>query len=107
MENINWKDFLFDPTKDYEPHHTITPEKSIKRDPCNKKWVYNKDWEISPKGDLVGWGYYWITSDRLNENDWILHLMEKAAFDANTFIPAYFEACRRAGIKEITIITHY
>lgn len=109
MEKEKWQDVfeVIDLSKNYESPHTITPRKGLKRKPYKKEWVYNEDWEISPEGDMIGWGYYWIASERLGESDWILHLMEKAAFNANTFIPAYFEACRRAGLKEITIITHY
>lgn len=71
-------------------------------------WQEQKDWAISPNGDLKHIKMqYCIPADRLEEEDWILHLTEKAWIDFNTFIPAYFEACRRAGIKNIKIITNY
>lgn len=69
---------------------------------------FNEDWQLSPKGDMCFHnGRYDIEAERLKEDDWIIHLMEKAWFDANTFIPAYFEACRRAGVKKVEILTTY
>ena len=68
---------------------------------------FNEDWAISDDGDLLGLGYYLISSHRLKEGNWLLHLMGKKWFDANTFIPAYFEACRRAGLKTVTVMTYY
>ena len=59
-------------------------------------------------GSLIFHNYYLIYAERLAEPFWILHLLSsKKWFDANTFIPAYFEACRRAGIKKVTILTYY
>lgn len=69
--------------------------------------VFNEDWAINADGDLIGWGYYLIDCNRLKEDDWLLHLMSKALFDANTFIPAYMAACRRAGVKEVTMKMSY
>lgn len=68
---------------------------------------FNEDWAISEDGDLLGLGYYLISSYRLNEGNWLLHLMGKVWFDANTFIPAYFEACRRAGLKSVKVTIDY
>ena len=69
---------------------------------------WKMDWEITEDGDLREiHGDYTIAHDRLTENDWILHLDGRRGVDLNTFIPAYFEACRRAGIRELKIITHY
>lgn len=71
-------------------------------------WKEQTDWEISPKGDLchkkMGYNIY---NNQLNQNDWILHMMEKGWCDLNTFIPAYFEACRRAGINSLKILSNY
>ena len=59
---------------------------------------YNGDWFMSTFGDLYNaWVDYSIPHTRLGEDDWILHLMNKDWFDANTFLPAYMEACRRCG----------
>lgn len=73
------------------------------------KWYrWNMDWFISKDGDMMFIDDdYIIYVDQLKDDDWILHLMEKWWFDANTFIPAYFEACKRAGIRNLSIITHY
>ena len=69
---------------------------------------YNSEWLLSPKGDMkhcyVG---YEIAYDILEKGDWLLHLSAKRWFDANTFIPAYFEACRRAGLRNIKMIVDY
>ena len=67
-----------------------------------------KDWIVSKSGDLehIERGYF-IRADRLTEEDWLLHLTEKAWFDANTFLPAFFEACKRAGKQRVTIKTYY
>jgi hypothetical protein len=68
---------------------------------------YNSDWFISDKGDLYNNEDYCIPRDRLAEPDWFLHLMEKGWFNANTFLPAYFEACRRNHITKLTVLTDY
>ena len=69
---------------------------------------FNEDWQLSERGDMCFHNSrYYIDADRLKESDWIIHLMGKVWFDANTFLPAYFEACRRAGIKKVTITTIY
>lgn len=71
--------------------------------------MFNKDWNIDPTGNLehAKRGYF-IESARLTEEDWLLHLStSKAWFDANTFLPAYFEACKRANKKHVTIKTYY
>lgn len=68
---------------------------------------YNRDWLLSRQGDMYCNNDYDIPASRLTEDDWLLHLMEKGWFDANTFIPAYFEALRRANIKIVTIRVEY
>lgn len=69
---------------------------------------YNNDWFLTPDGDMFNaWSDYEIDSDRLDEDDWILHCMSKRWFDANTFIPAYFEACRRKGLKFVQMRISY
>lgn len=69
---------------------------------------FNEDWALSPEGDMSFHNdRYYISHDRLKEDDWILHLMGKGWFDANTFLPAYFEACRRNGIKVVKIRIQY
>lgn len=64
---------------------------------------FNADWFLDSKGNMCHNRGYDIAANRLSESDWLSHLMEKVWFDANTFLPAYFEACRRAGIEKLTI----
>ena len=68
---------------------------------------FNEDWAINEDGDLLGWGYYFIDCNRLNKGDWLIHLMEKKMFDANTFIPAFREACWIAGVYDATFKLFY
>lgn len=65
------------------------------------------DWKIAEDGTLLDQdGHdYDIEGERLTEDDWILHLSGKGWIDLNTFIPAYFEALAKRGIKELTIKT--
>jgi len=66
---------------------------------------FNTDWFLSPSGDMIcRRGGYQIAHDILPVTNWPEHLMEKRWFDGNTFLPAYFEACRRAGITTIRIM---
>ena len=63
---------------------------------------YNDDWFLSRKGDMLNrLSDYNISHDTIGHGDWLIHLMEKRWFDANTFIPAWFEACRRARVKTV------
>ena len=62
---------------------------------------FNRHWCLSEDGDMAC-GCYFIDSHRLSE-EWVEHLMGKNWFDANTFIPAYVEACRRAGVRQVNI----
>lgn len=68
---------------------------------------YNSQWWLTPSGDMCAMGTYEIGADHLATPSWLMHLGEKSWFDANKFIPAWFEACRRAGIDEVTMWTHY
>jgi hypothetical protein len=64
------------------------------------KWKLNTDGSIS-------FDYYSIAKNRLSEPDWIIHLMDKKWFDLNDFMPVYFEACVRAKIFKVEILTQY
>lgn len=69
---------------------------------------YNEDWFLSPDGDMMNCrSGYEIERDVLDHDDWILQLMDKRWFDANTFIPAYYEACRRKGIHVVQMRTFF
>ncbi len=71
-------------------------------------WKGQKDWNISPDGELFhNTTRYQISAQELDKKDWILHMMGKRWVNFNTFIPAYFEACRRAGIDTIKMISNY
>ena len=87
----------------------IAPEKyGHKRKIPQGYEIFNDDWALSSTGDMFCIeSYYEIYDYLLAQSHWILHLMEKRWFDANTFIPAYFEACKRAGIKEVRIKTYF
>jgi hypothetical protein len=50
---------------------------------------------------------YYISVDRLVEDNWILHLSEKAWIVWNDFIPCYFQACRNAGVQSVEMKTYY
>lgn len=68
---------------------------------------FNEDWYISKNGDMNHISDYPIDSNQLEDDDWILHLMEKSWFDANTFIPAYYRACRLAGVQSVEMTMFY
>ena len=61
------------------------------------------DWYIDEEGYLCHKKYYYeIAPDRLSEN-WIAHMSHKRWVDMNTFIPAYIDACRLAGVEQVKI----
>lgn len=64
-------------------------------------------WEIDKDGNL---GFvkkqYWINREKLNQN-WISHMNRKKWCIMNDFIPAYVEACRRAGVTQVIITEWY
>jgi len=67
------------------------------------------DWEVDEKGNMEFKNYYFISAGRLNQkgNDWMLHLFEKRWIVWDDFVPAYFQACRNAGIKEVQMKMFY
>lgn len=63
-------------------------------------------WKVREDGSIDNEGAtYYIPACRLGEN-WIAHLSEKRWVDMNKFIPAYIEACIRAGVTTVRI-SHY
>ena len=64
-------------------------------------------WEVSPKGDMNHDGRYSIPSNRLTEDNWIIHMQEKGWIDFNTFLPAYLQALKNAGKQFVKIKTFY
>lgn len=82
--------------------------KTVNALPCEEVDVV-PDWTIEEDGALVNkrMGYE-ISPDQLrDQDDWILHLMEKPWVNLNSFIPAYFLALRRLGIKDAVVLTSY
>lgn len=61
------------------------------------------DGGISFKVKHLGWSYYDIPADRLREANWIPHMAKKGWCDMNEFIPIYFEALKRQGVREMLI----
>lgn len=68
----------------------------------NAKPKWEPDWTITEEGDIEHANGYYVEAERLGEN-WLEHLSKKKWVDMNTFIPAYIEACRRAGVKTVKI----
>ena len=61
------------------------------------------DWYVDGEGYLCHKGeYYEIDPGRLSEN-WIARMSHKRWVNMNTFIPAYIEACHRAGVEQVKI----
>lgn len=67
----------------------------------------NSDWFVSVRGGMLHMSGYYIEPERLDEEDWVLHLQEKCWFDANTFLPAYFFANTLQGRRVVSVQTTY
>ena len=69
---------------------------------------FNEDWLIREDGFMLDkrTGYQ-IHPLELDMNNWLLHLLDKRWFDAETFLPAYLFACYKAGLKVIHIRIDY
>ena len=65
-------------------------------------------WEVSETGDMIWDGArYAIYDYQLTKNDWFIHLSGKRWIDWNEFIPAYIQALKHAGIREVSFISEY
>lgn len=63
------------------------------------------EWKITPEGDLEHAKFdYFIESYRLGTENWLEHMAGKTWVNLNTFVPAYLEACHRAGITSVKIV---
>lgn len=75
---------------------------------CNGATVINEDWIVTKVGDILstkrGYGIY---DNQLKKDDWLKHMAGKCWVNFNTFLPAYFEALRRKGLKTIKIRIDY
>ena len=66
------------------------------------------DWKVDRKGNLsYDNDRYFIANDRLNNDNWIIHLSEKGWINWNDFIPAYFQACKNAKIQKVGMKMFY
>jgi hypothetical protein len=80
----------------------FTPQNSIKQ-----RSVFG-DWKVSKSGDMsYKKGIYNIYDYQLTQNDWIVHMLEKEWVNWNDFMPAYFQACKNAGIQNKTELVFY
>ena len=67
-----------------------------------KKKAQFGNWKVDEEGNLDHMKKpYFITADRLNEEDWLIHLAGKSWIDWNEFISAYFQALKNAEIQFI------
>jgi hypothetical protein len=83
------------------------PETYTAQNKLRKSMTFGK-WHVALDGDLeYDNGRYYISADRLTENNWIAHLFEKAWIDWNDFIPAYFQALKNIGVQKTEILIHY
>lgn len=73
-----------------------------------KKVLSIGGWTANLEGDVVyeKTGYN-ITSDRLMEYNWLIHLMEKNWVDLNAFIPVYMQALKNTGRTELKTALFY
>ena len=70
--------------------------------------VVNQDWIVTKVGDILCIPYYYgIYNYALKSEDWIIHMAEKVWVNLNTFIPAYIEACKRKGLKVVSMRISY
>ena len=68
--------------------------------------VWEEDWYISACGDMTSKKHnpYFISADRLGKENWLDHMAGKSWVDLNTFVPAYIEACHRAGVMSAPVV---
>lgn len=95
---------------DISCYKVITPrkQKTSRRQRPRGYEVFNEDWYLSTKGDMINaWNGYPILHQQLSQKNLVLHLMDKVWFDANTFLPVFFEACRRKGMDTVELLVSY
>jgi hypothetical protein len=65
-------------------------------------------WKVYQNGDIdFDNGYYFIDGSRLQDEDWIYHLLEKNWVNMNDFLPAYFQALKNIDIELIQVRSFY
>ena len=82
--------------------NSITNYESDK--PYKKKEVKYSGWSVDIHGNMDFNGKYFIENNRLKENNWFIHLWGKHWMKWDDFIPAFYQACYNADIKEFTQI---
>lgn len=64
--------------------------------------------EIEPDGSMLHEKpYYCIEGNRLEEGNWLTHMVAKNWVDAREFIRAYFTACQVRGLESVTLNPNY
>lgn len=97
--DMKYADLLHIPTREEliarfrsKDRNTIRPKKEITNNQHERGFeVFNEDWLINEVGDLHYRHHYYPIDARDLKEELIKHLMQKKWFDANTFMPAYFE----------------
>jgi hypothetical protein len=69
--------------------------------PIRNRYKFGK-WKVTKAGSLTHERGYSIPFNRLEEN-WIEHLDSKAWIDWNEFIPAYLQALKNKGVKDLNL----
>lgn len=65
-------------------------------------------WKVYQNGDIdFDNGHYFIDGSRLQDEDWIYHLLEKNWVNMNDFLPAYFQALKNIDIELIQVRSFY
>jgi hypothetical protein len=82
-------------------------ERITNKAPYKSKIDFGK-WKVTISGNMnCEERNYFIPFDRLQDENWILHLSSKNWIDFNEFIPAYLQACENAGIEKISMLMFY
>ena len=65
-------------------------------------------WHVSIVGDMeYDNGRYYIYNNQLADDNWIAHMFEKGWIDWNEFIPAYYQALKNFGVKNLKTRVFY
>lgn len=60
------------------------------------------EWAVHPNGKMVNQKGMVIPVNELQHDGWLLFFSGQKRTDLNDFIPAWMQACRNAGIAEIS-----
>ena len=71
-------------------------------------WVIERDGSmLHVNPSRPGYYDYYIEGDRLNEGNWVTHMIEKRWVNAQEFIRAFFTACQKRGLERVTLNANY